>query len=52
MVITINVNLSGLGGVLMQEYCAGLNPIAFESYKLSDRETRYAVYELNLLVDV
>lgn len=47
-----DASLKGIGGVLIQEHAGGLRPIAFESHKLFDVETRCLIYELELLAIV
>ena len=48
-VVTTDSNLVSVGPILEQEFGQGLQPVAFESQKLNPAETRYSVYERELL---
>ena len=48
-VVTTNASLVSVGAILEQDFCQGLQPVAFESRKLNPAETRYSAYERELL---
>lgn len=47
--VVTDASMSAVGGVLMQDDGDGERPIAYESRKLSDAESRYPVHEQELL---
>ena len=48
-VLTTDASLVAVGAVLEQDFGHGLQPIAYESKKLSPTESRYSAYERELL---
>ena len=48
-VLTMDASAVPVGGVLEQDFGAGLQPVAFESKKLSPAEMQYSAYERELL---
>ena len=48
-VLTTDASLVSVGAVLEQDFGAGLQPVAYESKKLSQAESRYSAYERELL---
>jgi hypothetical protein len=47
-VVYTDASVVAIAGVLLQDQGKGLQPLAFYSKKLTDREARYPVYELEL----
>ena len=48
-VVTTDASLVSVGAILEQDFGQGHQPVAFESRKLNLAETRYSVYERELL---
>ena len=48
-VLTIDASAVSVGGILEQDFGSGLQPVAYESKKLSPTEMRYSAYERELL---
>ena len=48
-VLTTDASLVSVGAILEQDFGHGLQPVAFESRKLSSAEIRYSAYERELL---
>ena len=48
-VLTTDASAVSVGGILEQDFGAGLQPVAYESKKLSPAEMRYSAYERELL---
>ena len=48
-VVTTDANLVSVGAILEQDFGHGLQPVAYESKKLSTAEQRYGAYERELL---
>ena len=48
-VLTTDASAVSVGGILEQDFGAGLQPVAFESKKLPPAEMRYSAYERELL---
>ena len=48
-VLTTDASAVSVGGILEQDFGAGLQPVAYESKKLSPTEMRYSAYERELL---
>ena len=48
-VLTTDASAVSMGGILEQDFGAGLQPVAYESKKLSPAEMRYSAYERELL---
>ena len=44
-VLTTDASAVSVGGILEQDFGAGLQPVAYESKKLSPAEIRYSAYE-------
>ena len=48
-VLTTDASLVAVGAILEQDFGNGLQPVAFDSRKLTSTEMRYSVYERELL---
>ena len=48
-VLTMDASAVSVGGILEQDFGAGLQPVAYESKKLTPAEMRYSAYERELL---
>ena len=48
-VLTTDASAVSIGGILEQDFGSGLQPVAYESKKLSPAEMRYSAYERELL---
>ena len=48
-VLTTDASVVSVGGILEQDFGSGLQPVAYESKKLSPAEMRYSAYERELL---
>ena len=48
-VLTTDASAVSVGGILEQDFGSGLQPVAYESKKLSPTEMRYSAYERELL---
>ena len=48
-VLTTDASAVSMGGILEQDFGTELQPVAFESKKLSPAEMRYSAYERELL---
>ena len=44
-VLTTNASLVSVGAILEQDFGKGLQPVAYDSRKLSPTEMRYSAYE-------
>ena len=51
-VFTTYANRVAIGAILEQDFAKGLQPVAFDSRKLSPTEMRYSAYERDLLGNV
>ena len=47
-VVTTDASLVSVGVILEQDFGQGLQPVAFESWKLNLVDTRYSAYEREL----
>ena len=48
-ILTTDASSASVGAVIEQDYGRGLQPVAYDSRKLSDTEARYSAYERELL---